>query len=136
MRTLVLALSLLLMASTAEAGAYLTGSVVNPAANAVVVTTGALADYAAQMVLFLRSTVAVQLAIERMRGGVAVPGDSVTFVLDPGPAVVWPLGINFSAGDTFRVRVVGAVTGTVQAGIRFNDGTSPGYCLQGLGCAH
>lgn len=47
-----------------------------------------------------------------------------------------PSRVNREDGKPVRIRVVTDVTGTVQAAIRFNDGETPGYCLQGLGCAH
>lgn len=115
-----------------SAGTWLTGAATNPATNQVIVTTGALAEQTAQFVVFVRSTVAVTVSLERLdASGVAVAKDSVQFVLEAGatPFMV-PLGVGFNANDTFRVRVVTGVTGTVQAAIRFNEG----YCVQGLGC--
>ena len=139
MRPLALGLLLvLLLVTPAHAGFWLTGAVTNPATNQVIVTTGALSAQTAQFVVFLRSTVAVTVAVERLTSGAAtVATDSVQFVLAAGASpFMIPLGMVFADGDTFRVRVVTGVTGTVQAAIRFNDGETPGYCLQGLGCAH
>lgn len=136
-----LAVGLILVAlliTPAHAGYWLTGQAVNPATNQVLVTTGSLSEQTAQFVVFLRSTVAVTLAVERLTSGsVAVANDSVQFTLAAGTSpFAIPLGVAFNAGDTFQIRVVTGVTGAVQAAIRFNDGETPGYCLQGLGCAH
>lgn len=125
-------LFVLALALPASAGQWLTGSRTNPTTDWVLMQTGTLDGRPAEFTVYLRSTVAVQLAVERLTsGGAAVARDSVTFTLDPGPMTRLDLEIDFDAGDTFRVRVVSGVTGTVQGAMRFNRG----YCLQGLGCA-
>lgn len=124
------------LASNAHAGQWLTGSVTNPPANTVLLTTGTMSasSQPVEFVVFLRTTVAVQVAIERLTSsGQVVAKDSITFMLDSGPMTQLPLTVDFDSGDIFRVRVVGGVTGTVQGAIRFNSGY--GYCVQGVGCA-
>ncbi|HLE79121.1 MAG TPA: hypothetical protein VI687_01895 [Candidatus Limnocylindrales bacterium] len=124
-------LLVLLIAAPVRAGVWLTGQATNPAANQVILTTPSLQDRPAEFVVYVRTTVAVNLALERRNAaGVAYGNDSVTLPFDPSNVVPIALTMTFVSGDTFRIRVVTGVTGTVQAAIRVNE-----YCLSGLGCA-
>lgn len=135
-RSAVIALLIALLSiAPASAGNWINpGNVVNPTANQVVLTSGALSTQKVEGFVLLYGNTNVQFALERLTsGGATVATDSITLPAFPaaGAQIVLPLTIPFDAGDTFRVRVVGSVTGTVGAIIRLNEG----YCLSGLGCA-
>ena len=137
MRRLALAaLFVVALVAPAHAGNWLdSGTVTNPAANQVILTTGALQAQTAEGFVLIYATTNARFALERLDvGGAVIAADSITLPAFPVAVttiLVLPMRITFNASDTFRVRIVGGVTGTVGAIIRLNEA----YCRQGLGCA-
>jgi len=138
MRRLTLSLTLLFVAVSAtpsRAGMWLSNSVTNPGAGQVILTTGSLSTQSAAFVVYIFASVATPIAVERLDpGSNVITNDSITVTVPANLIVQLPMGVLFNAGDTFRIRNVSALTGTVFGALRFNDVSSQGYCLQGLGC--